>query len=259
MRIEFYRRQEGQIALIFLLISAIAMTLGLSVSRKETTETKINTVEEKQKEAFNTAESGINYYLGTGGLTYKSGSNTANVENIEIKDSGVGAEHVLDFGEYVLENNPVYFWLVNHGVDGSIQWDTHYEGNILKICNNNTDQVNFKVDYFYRMSEVGEFKVNHSYFGINGDSSCNELSLVTDGPNTVPLLLVVTPIGVGGKFSIKGTTDFPVQGKEITSTGESGQEGDVAGNVKSRVRVTEKYEIPSFMLETLVAGINVGY
>lgn len=64
------KSEKGQIALIVLLVSAITMTIGLSLSRKTVTETKIQTDQELLKQAFNTAESGVDYYLGTGKTEY---------------------------------------------------------------------------------------------------------------------------------------------------------------------------------------------
>jgi len=253
MKIKYQRKQSGQIALIFLLISAVLMTLGLSVSRKETMETKINISEEKQKEAFNTAEGGINYYLGTGELSYQSGSNKALVESSPIGSNQVGSTHVINFDEYILENNPTYFWLVGHdSVTDAIKYTDFYSGTSLTICNNGVS-VSAKIDYFYKTS-LGEIKVNHNYSLF--DVGCNKTVAV--GTDTTPLLLVITPIGAGTRFSIEGSSVFPKQGRDITSTGMSGEESE-AEKVKSRVRVTEKYEIPTFMLDTLVAGINIGY
>ena len=64
------KNSKGQIALVILVISAIVMTIGLSVSKKTVVETKITTDEEQLKQAFNAAESGIDNYLGTGRKTF---------------------------------------------------------------------------------------------------------------------------------------------------------------------------------------------
>ncbi|MDD2482862.1 MAG: hypothetical protein PHE71_01085 [Candidatus Shapirobacteria bacterium] len=62
-KIKNNQSNQGQIAIIVLLASAILLTLGMSASRKTVTDTKVDTDEELLKEAFNTAESGINNYL----------------------------------------------------------------------------------------------------------------------------------------------------------------------------------------------------
>jgi Tfp pilus assembly protein PilX len=64
------KRESGQVALIVLIVSAVVLTLGLSTSKRTVTENKITTEEGLLKEAFNVAESGIEYYLSTGSTAY---------------------------------------------------------------------------------------------------------------------------------------------------------------------------------------------
>ena len=109
--------KNGQVAIIVLLVSAVLMTLGLSLSKKSTVETKIDTNEELLKEAFNAAESGIDYYLGTGNNNYNAPGGQSSAL---VTTENIGGGSTLNFGEYIPVNGTEFYWLVNHNSDGSL-------------------------------------------------------------------------------------------------------------------------------------------
>ena len=51
-----YKNSAGQVAIIVLLVSAVMLTMGLSMSRKESIDIKIDTNDELLKKAFDAAE-----------------------------------------------------------------------------------------------------------------------------------------------------------------------------------------------------------
>jgi len=245
-----------------MLVSAMMLTLGLSLSKKTTIETKIDTNEELLKKAFNAAESGISYYLGTGKTDYVApdGFSSAALTLRNITANG----QVLDFGEYIPKNETEFFWLVNHLANGSLG-ATYYGAATIQLCG-----VGFtgsaKVDYFYRSGANFGVKRYGYNFGsvasqkVHGftDTATNCVTINT--PNSA-LLMAVTPLFNGGRLYLQGAGGgtFPVQGVEINSVGRAGgAETEVnAAQVNKSLSVKWRYKIPAFMLSGIVSEDSV--
>lgn len=260
------KSEKGQIALIVLLVSAITMTIGLSLSRKTVTETKIQTDQELLKQAFNAAESGVDYYLGTGKTEYTAPDEKSKADVVVSK---IGGSTSIDSGGLVLENNTFLFWLVNHNSNGDIG-STFYGGTYVDICVDasfNTQAL--KVDYFYKEGNTYKIIRRGFYFGTTfpndvygfsrgsgatlcGGSNGTRLTLTA---GTTPLLIAIKPIGGNTSVTLKGTVAFPLQGEEISSTGRAGDL--TAGGVNRKVTVLNRYKIPSFLLEAITAKGNI--
>lgn len=256
------KKNKGQISLIVLLVSAVAMTIGLSVSKKTVTETKIETDQELLKQAFNAAESGVDYYLGTGNTSYVAPDGKTRAD-VQVQDIG-GGETISSEG-LVLDKNNMFFWLVGHNSDGSIG-NTFYGGNYVDICTDNGFNKALKVDFFYK--EGTNYKVLRKGYNFDvGNIIVPNFSLKSDSPasgcngirlNLInsPLLVVVKPIAGNTNISLVGQTGlaFPFQGVEISSTGRA---GDLSSGVNRKVKVLNRYMVPSFLLEAITAGGEV--
>ncbi|MFA7300931.1 MAG: hypothetical protein WC069_01290 [Candidatus Shapirobacteria bacterium] len=234
---------KGQVAIIVLLVSAVMLTLGLGMSKKESVNVKINTNDELLKKAFDTAESGINYYLGTGGTSYSSPDNVsfADVSTSKISD---GSDKI-DFGEYLQQGNSENYWLVNHLFNGDIG-TTYFNGPDVSVCTvSYSGQV--KVDYFYKVGVNYNIKRNL----INLNSNCFTVGIVGS-----PVLLAVTPISSGGKFYIQALNGgtFSSQGIDVIAVGRAGgtQEG-VNTQAKQKLSIRQRYMIPGFLLSGMMA------
>ena len=244
------RSSGGQVVLIVLLASALVLTMGLSVSKKTVTETKIDTDEELLKQAFNTAESGIDYYLKTGLKTYTSSDNKSSAT---VTMTNIGGGSTLASEGVVTDGNPYLFWLVNHNSDGSIG-NSRLTGTINRICVDSEFTGGLKVDLFnlvggnYGVSRTGYNIRNEKVEGfgnlINGN--CTGSISISSG-----LLLSITPIGDSTKITVESNMVFPSQGEEITSV------GSVSDGVNTKINVLNKYEVPVFMLEAITSGDNV--
>jgi len=238
------KQNKGQVAIIVLLASAILLTLGISASKQTVTDTKIDTDEEALKEAFNTAESGINNYLNNGGSSYTTGGGGATVDSATIG----GSNQIFSEGQ-VLANYNQLFWLVNHNENGSIG-ETYYSSNFSIVADNS--DVALKVDYFYidgsdnyQVARFGCYSgVNASFVGFGDSSNCNNISVV----GKKSLLVSVTPLGGSAKITISGGSAFPLQGEELTSTGVTNS------GVKTQVKTRYIYQIPSFFMEAITAA-----
>jgi len=249
---------RGQVALIVLLVSAVVMTVGLSMSERAVVETKIDTDEELLKQAFNAAESGIEYYRGTDSTDYVVGDDRTNV-SVTVSDLGGGEQIGLD--GYVTKNKAAFFWLVGHEDDGSIDETVIYGGDSLEICTTIGFDGALKIDYFYK--EGGLYKVKRKGINLGGAETVPEFSnetadegcvVISDLLTGTPLLLVTTPIFGGTELSLKGSGNFPIQGEEIRATGTINEE---SMGISQRVRVYDVYRIPAFMLDGITAGGSV--
>lgn len=266
------KKMSGQMVLIVLLASAVVMTMGLSLSKKSTMETKIDTDEELLKQAFNTAESGIDYYLATGttGVSAYSSPDGKSVADVTIKD--IGNTSILDFGEYTFQNTGSFFWLAAHNEDGGVvPNDGNYTGSTVDICVNSDFNGALKIDYFY--NDSGVYKVKRWGYNLgsgsrvnnfeNNDSSKTPDGTCFDGRYKYtfalidkPILLVLTPIFNSAKLALVGTGNFPIQGKEISSTGRIGDIDNTVG-VNRSVKELDRYKLPMFMLEGITAAGNI--
>lgn len=249
------KNRSGQTAIIVMLVSAVMLTLGLSLSKTSTTETKIDTNEELLKKAFNAAESGIDYYLKTGQTNYSSPDGISSAE-VSVNNISGDSED-LDFGEYTTRNGSEFYWLVNHQADGSLGTD-YYSGGSVSVCGRGFTG-SIAVDYFYwngsnygvrrsgyNFSSVGTETING--FTNSAGSSC--VSITTDNS---PLLLAVTPLINGGNFYLVAGpgASFPVQGTEIISAGYAGGSGaevKSSAEASTRIGVNRRYRVPAFML-----------
>jgi hypothetical protein len=225
-----------------LLASALILTLGLSASRITTTETKIDTDQELLKRAFNTAESGIDYYLATGDVNYSSNNSADGVADLNVTKLG-GDVKTLSFNNITLVGSYEYFWLVNHNDDGSLG-STYYSTptSTINICSSKKEEGNFKVDYFYLNGTT--YGVSRQVLKSDSDGCIYNFSLSSGSP----LLLTVSPITSAGKIEIEGANNFPIQGEQISATGK------IEG-VNNTVTVLNRYDV--FLTEGLVSGGDV--
>ncbi|MFA5026210.1 MAG: hypothetical protein WC503_06925 [Candidatus Shapirobacteria bacterium] len=250
--------RKAQVAIVVLLVSAVVMTVGLSLSKKVTTDTKIDTSEESLKKAFNAAESGINYFLGTGNTKYSAPDNlsSADILTKNIVADGV----ILDFDEFVLANHNESYWLVNHLSNGDIG-ATYYSAGAgtVNVCVTDFDG-SLEIAYFYKNGATyGVTRAGYNFSSdvakkINGFTDVAG-NCVTVNTTNSSILLTVTPLFSGGKFYLTGAGAFPVQGMDISSTGKAGEIS--SGQINKKLRVIQRYKIPYFLLSGVVSENSV--
>lgn len=241
-------KESGQIVLIVLLASALVLTVGVSISKRTVTETRIDSDEELLKQAFNTAESGVEYYLAIGETSYDAGNGRADVTVLTI-----GAGDTLVSDGVVLTGKASLFWLVDHNVDDSVG-SNRFNGTIVI---NSDDDFNgaLKIDVF--SYDSGLYSVQRYGYNMNGSDIVNGFTDVSNNETddiTVDrdgMLLVVTPINGNSNISIRGDSNFPIQGEAIVSIGK------MEGGVNTKIKVENRYEVPVFMLESISSGGSV--
>ena len=254
---------SGQVALIVLLISAVVMTIGLSVSKKTVVDTKIEAGQEQLKQAFNTAESGLDYYFGTGSTKFTAVDNNSTAD-ITVKNIGGGSTTAAD--QFILSGGNVGIWMVGHDSDGNIDYSSYFKGSLVTLCFSNSLSAGaIKLDYFYR--QAGSYQVkrmgynllsnavsgftNFAVAPVQGGCIANYRSIAL--PLTItgvtPLILTARMINTSGKIYLIGTGDtFPIQGIAVSSTGRVG-DVSTGTNVNRSLEVKRTYQIPGFAFE----------
>jgi len=240
------KQNQGQVAIIILLASAIILTIGLSASKTTVNNTKVSTDEELLREAFNTAESAINNYLNEGSITYTASDGN----NATVDSSTIGNSQSLASEGLVLANANQLFWLVNHNTDGSVGTE-YYGSNSITLAVDSGFSGALKIDYFYL--SAGEYKVKRLGCNYNNSSVVTGYTTDTSSCSTIdlsmgsPLLISITPLGVATKLTISGSSLFPSQGEELTSLGVTDS------GVKTQIKTRYIYQIPSFLIDAITA------
>lgn len=249
------KKNQGQIAIVVLLASAIILSLGLSASKNTAIETKIDIDEELLKEAFNTAESAINNYLNNTEKNYQNIGSGATIVSTSI---GGGNVHNLSSEGKILANSNQLFWLVTHNNNGSIG-ETYYNGGdvTLKVDDNYSGAL--KIDYFY-IDSSNEYRVSRKgcNYGSNSETfagfadklSCSSLELGLEKGNR-PLLISITPLGVSTRLALMGNSEFPLQGEEIVSSSSTDN------GIKTQIKARHVYQIPTFFIDAITARNTV--
>lgn len=222
---------SGQVAIIVLLLSAVMLTLGLSMSKKESTSIKLNSNDELLKKAFDTAESGINYYLGTGNIGYTAPGSTS-FAKITAQQIANGTNKI-DFGEYTLGGSSENYWLVNHLATGDIG-TTYFAGPNIDVCTPD----------FTGVVEISLFsKTALMRFARNMTNNCTNITMISQ-----PILLTVTPLSGGGKFYVQANNggSFVSQGTDIISEGS-------AGGTNKKLSIRQRFKLPGFLTSGMMA------
>lgn len=237
-------KEKGQVVLMVLLASALILTLGLSASKVTTTETKIDTDQELLRKAFNTAESGIDYYLATGTTNFESSSGDAAAE---VKLTDLGNSTTLSFNSVTLPGIKEYFWLVNHEEDGKIGSAYYSDSSpTVDICSSNKSIANYKMDYFYLVGST--YGVSRTVVSTEGDGCIKNLDISAGGRKSLLLTMMPIDLASSGKLEIRGRAAFPLQGEQISATGK-------VGGVNNTVTVLNRYE--PFLTEAVISGGKV--
>ncbi len=237
------KQSKGQVAIIVLLVSAIMLSLGLSMSKKEVVDVKIATNDELLKKAFDAAESGINYYLGTGGTDYAS---PAGDSFAKITATNIGVGQTVDFGEYVPNGSSESYWLVDHIASGDLG-TSYLPDASVDVCGVGFSGL-VEVNYFYKIG--ASYYLRRNMYDLNSSCATVDTSL------GLSVLLSVTPVINGGKFYISANNGgtFASQGVDVSSLGQAG--GTQAGanaQADKKLNIRQRYKVPGFMTSGMVA------
>lgn len=121
-------KQKGQAFLIVLLVTVIALTVGLSVASRNIVTLRTSREEVSSQKALAAAEAGIEQVLKSG--TAKAGSLTG-ANYTATPTNVVGAQFLVNGGNVVPKDEGADIWLVEHdGPGGTPNYSTSWTGNL---------------------------------------------------------------------------------------------------------------------------------
>lgn len=153
--------ENGQIALIALLVLTLATTVGLSLIGRSTTDVSVTRTIEESTRAFSAAEAGIEATLKSGvassgtidpalGLSY----------NVTVASVNATAGSPYMFAQKTPQENTETVWLVDHGSDGSITEAVTYSAPSIDVCWSQESPVQSAViaTILYKESSDGSYR-----------------------------------------------------------------------------------------------------
>lgn len=268
-------KNNGQVAIIVLLVSALAMSLGLSASKRTIVDTKIDTDNKDLQEAFNVADSSLNTYLGGSigpdNIYYSGVGSSAKVETTPLLSTNINGTPSLKFANFVSWGNRAYFWLMDTLADGSLDVNKYFQGQI-RVCIDSGYTGGVLLENFYKTA--GEFSVARSGYNILSPGFISNFTdldntKLTDCGNgmtgflvsTLPqsVLFTISPLSSqnpmlrGSSILIQsvGGGTFPQQGVLLSAIG-------AAGSTQKVVRVEKRRTLPMDLTILLDGVVAVG-
>lgn len=231
--------QGGQVFLIAVLILVIGLTVGLSVASRSVTNLKSSLEEENSQRAFAAAEAGVEKALSKS-ITIKKpllfGEGNTAIKEVSVSD--IGNEFLMNGGSAISVNDGSDIWLSDH-TDFSSPWTGTFTIGWEKKSNC-SDQPAIEVIIFSgdnigaaasdRLA-LDSCSTRNNGFEAVGDSPV-AIKGVTFGyskaisiskgfiARVVPLY-ADSKVGVHVDSTLVGTS-WPIQGKQINSTGTAG-------------------------------------
>lgn len=274
------KTSSGQVALVILTVMAIALTWALSMGKRSAIDLETSRQSQESTQAFSAAEAGIEEALrviregeDVSTINTSSMAGDLGVDQIAVSSATVGGGSQFQYPQYFKPGETVIVWLRDHFPDGSIDENNGYDGTRINICwqtgsaleviyfhgslgNYGIRRYAFDDDVDRRNSTGGANDGNH--FSSNVGSGCTGLGLSTeiDLTSGTPLFLVLRPFYQQTKIGVVGTTDLPVQGYEIISSGEIDQGEEQ--KISRKVRVFHNWKSPlSVVFNSIFSGAGV--
>lgn len=272
------KNNKGQIALIILVIMAIGLTLGLSLSQRVITDLEITQEEEKSAQAFSAAEGGVEEalrILDQGGTVPEGyGSLIAGdlgVDSLEIESTALGGTTEFLYPETLEAGWSIIIWLRDHDENGEMDLNSGYEGGSIEICWDQGTAI--EIIYFYDKG-ANNYDISHyAYDSDSGRTSTNQFNESTGGgcagldasetvnlentPPNIPLFMVVRPFYGETRIGADGDTNIiPEQGYEVVSSAEITR--SETEKISRRIKVFRGWEIPpEFFYHSVFANTGV--
>lgn len=239
------RLQRGQALLVIVLVMVVALTAGLSVAIRTTTNIRIAEEDENSQKAFSAAEAGLEQSLGSNPVGISGSLDGASYET-SISDYS-GASFVLNNGTSVLKDEPVDVWLSDYpsfnspwSGDLTISWgattDTcsasetantqaALEVVVISTSTPASPKTSPKLAT-YAFDPCADRRANNKFdsvitpgdsIGGNNFAYKKTITLSAAEPG---LLIRVLPLYAPAKIAVQASNALPTQGKLISSTGK---------------------------------------
>lgn len=228
--------QRGQILLITLLVLAFAVTVGLAIISRSTTDVSISNQQEDSAKAFNAAEAGIEEGLKLTTDTAKTLSGGSSY-SVTVANVG-GAAGIYTFPTLTTKGTTETVWLVNHNADGSLNETRVFSPAYVDLCwTKPAATIPAMVATIVYKRGTGYLVAKGAYDGDATRASSNKFSSATSSPpnnycsrltfagfgidptSDTLLMLRARPVYADTTITINTTATLPLQGKRVESTG----------------------------------------
>lgn len=277
---QFNNSNTGQVVLMLVLITIVGLTIGLSLISRTVTDIRISSQIEQSGRAFSAAEAGVENALKsatvnqTGNVTLPDASGTYSISQLGNSSS------VLSFSVTAPANTQTV-WLIDHKDDGTLNEDgySYPAGSSFDICwgidPNSTPAM--VISLFYKIGS--SYKIARGAYDQNAAGRGNGFSSVDSAgnycgsnfrfkktinpesdfeinPATSKLLFLrLQPVYENTTIAVKPSDinpseKFPVQGKIITSVGQT------TTGVVRKIQVIQGYNVVPEILDFGFFGEN---
>lgn len=238
--------QKGQVLLAVLMVMVVALTVGLSVAARTTSNIRTSSEEESSQRAFSAAEAGIERALISGADIPSTNltNNTSYTTTVSQVSSVAGGGFLLNNGVLVLRDEPIDLWLATPPTYTTV-WNgalTISWGKSSDSCSGGVDNTMSALEIViittttpaspktnnrvttYNFDPCSDRKAGNNFddpiFGqrtIDGQTFVNYAII----PVTNGLIARIIPLYAPSVMAVEGSSDLPSQGNVLTSTGVS--------------------------------------
>lgn len=269
------RSNNGQIALIALLVLAVATTIGLALISRGTTNVATTRNAEESTRAFSAAEAGIEDALVSGAA---GGSILDAVTGIKytttVATVSAAANTPFTFPSKTMKGETETLWLVPHNTDGSLVLTPTYTANSINVCwSGNTPVPAMVVTLLYKESSDGSYAVakgavdpdtaraavNNFSAPTTSTGGCGDgttkykqtvtfssLSASINPAADTLIMLRLRPVYVDTQIAVVPLQALPDQFNRIESVGETG-----SGTTR-KIVVIRQFDAPSSIFDAAV-------
>ncbi|MDO8460957.1 MAG: PilX N-terminal domain-containing pilus assembly protein [bacterium] len=256
------RTERGQALLIVVLVMVVVLTVGLSVASRSIVNLRLSSEDQQSQRAFSAAEAGIDIALKTGvAPSPVQLGNNAEIKEVRVNPIS-GNSFLLNGGNPVIKDEGIDVWLVAHNEDNEKtinylnppdpDFFTLYWGNSSDGCSNAALEVivvsgssassatakRYAYDPCSQRQDSNKFSLANSgqksiegktFFYNTNVTGNDRIPRITDGLvvrviplySSTPMALFMCNPGQGQES--QNCTPLPLQGKQIESTGVSGE------------------------------------
>lgn len=228
--------QDGQILLVVVLATVIALTVGLSAITRTITNTRLSTEEANSQKALSAAEAGIEQLLNdpTAAFNKKDLSNQSSF-TANSKPIPTSLPFNLNDGNIILKDDGTDIWLTNQADFSGTPWNGTL--NLYWVKNENDDCKSAAIEIIIiegdrndpsmRRETADPCSSRNNNFGGATNGSFNISGVIYDYEKDVTItnggyIARVIPFYQDTYMAVNATSALPIQGYVIESTGTSG-------------------------------------
>lgn len=274
------KSNSGQIILILVLITIVGLTIGLSLISRTVTDVRISSQIEQSSRAFSAAEAGVETALKTSVINGPTGTISLNNAQASYDVSSLGDSKDVFLYPLTTPNSSQTLWLVPHNDDGSLKVNEpnqpvgkaypantafdicfgsdaiskpalilslfYIDGTTYKVAKLAIDSDGSRGNNFYLSDSAGNY-CNGSYH-FKKTLTPNSIVAgegfgITSGTATL-LAMRIHVLYSSTQIAIKPSTmAIPMQGKLISSTGETGT------GITRKIQVNQGYAVLPALLD----------